>query len=474
MTNLKRLMGRKYSEPSTRRELDLLPFETVPLDGDRVGVVVRYEDQRVAFTPERLLAMLLSKLRWCAERESALKVADVVVSVPVYFTDEERRAVLHACTIAGINCIRLLNDTTAAALDYGIYKSAKGLFSESDPQRVMFINMGHSGYAVSIVAFLQGKLKVLTTTWDRDLGGRDFDVAIAQRLAQQFQERSRKDAWTPAKSRVKLLALAEKLRKDMTPYGVNQALGNVECLVDEADFAASLTLEEMEQLCEPLLARLYEPVDRALHQAGLTPDQLASVEVFGGAMRMRMVKQRLAAHLRLAQSAEPPNFGLSTTLNMDECVARGCAMQCAILSPLYRVKEFQIVDAVPYPVCLTWEPEEGAAGAAASGAGMEVDEAGEGATASAGENSVVVFRADDETPKTRRVNLRRSRAFEVTAAYDDAARALLPPGADTLLGHFSVMGVPELPGGEAVDIRCVAHAPRGPQLRTSPLLARAA
>lgn len=123
-------------------------------------------------------------------------------------------------------------------------------------------------------------------------------------------------------------------------------------------------------------------------------DKLSSVEILGGAIRMRVVKQRIAAHLNLANQT-PPNFGLSTTLNMDECIARGCALQSAILSPLFRVKEFNVVDRVMIPIRLTWE-ESGA---------MEVEGEGEGA-----DNTVVIFQAGDDTPKIRRVTFRRTEA----------------------------------------------------------------
>lgn len=369
---------------------------------------VSYQGETKVVTAEAALGMVLVDLKHTAEA-SAPPVADLVVSVPAYFIDSQRRAVLDACRIAGLNCLRVMNDTTATALEYGIYKSARGMFSDKEPQHVMFIDMGHSGFQVSVVAFLQGKLHVLGTAWDRDLGGRDFDRLLADKFAANFKSSTGIDVTGDHKVRPRPEACAARAhgmfrelcaghdeaagrrgegaqghqpagrlpgrRRRRVPVrrprpalvpGAWRDHGEVSGASDRgwggrcgARPARTHTLRRLTRTCarmharthvpnpaqteddfakwtEPLVAAALRPIDAALQQAGLNASQLSAVEIVGGAIRMRAVKQRIAAHLGI--TGESPNYGLSTTLNMDECVARGCALQCAILSPLFKVR----------------------------------------------------------------------------------------------------------------------------------------
>mmetsp|Transcript_28339 Transcript_28339/g.91800 ORF Transcript_28339/g.91800 Transcript_28339/m.91800 type:complete len:650 (+) Transcript_28339:49-1998(+) len=371
VVDLKRFIGLKFSSPFVQRELERFPFKLVAMENDEVGVEVMFNGAPTVFAVPRLVAMMIHCMKVTVEKSrGGPPVTDVVLSTPVYFTDAQRRAMLDACSIAGVNCLRLMNDTTAAALEYGIYKSAKRLFSDTEPQYVMFVDMGHSALQVAVVAFLQGRLSVMATAWDRCLGGRDYDWELACQMAEQFKARTGVDARGNKKAMLKLLGAVEKARKNLSPVGVTEAVVNVECVVGDNDLHAKITEDEFEQWTGHLSDRALIPLDAALQQAGLTASQLSSVEIIGGAIRMRSVKQRIAKHLGVPNQT-PPNFGLSTTLNMDECVSRGCALQCAILSPLFKVKEFNIVDRVSLPVRLTWD--------AVPAAGMDVEgEEGEG------------------------------------------------------------------------------------------------
>lgn len=181
-----------------------------------------------------VVGAMLEDIRRMVEHGNAPPVSDVVISVPGFFTDAQRRAMLDSCHVAGLKCLRLMNDLTAAAIEYGIYKSARRQFSDTEPQYVMFIDMGHSAYQVSIVAFLQGKLHVLSYAFDRDLGGRDFDDILADHMAQQFQAKTGKTADSP-KARMKLLSVVEKARKTLSPVGVKEVRVDVECLNGDYD-----------------------------------------------------------------------------------------------------------------------------------------------------------------------------------------------------------------------------------------------
>ncbi|KAH8056074.1 ATP binding protein [Aureococcus anophagefferens] len=243
----------------------------VEVDG-LVGVEVMYDGEPKALSIPQCAAMMLFKMsQICADSNKGASIAEVVVSVPAWFTNSQRLAMLDACDVAGLRCLRLMHDTTATALEYGIWRSAKKAFDE------------RSSYQVSIVDYVIGKLVVKATAWDRTLGGRDFERAHA---------------------------------------------------------------DKFEELIQPLLDRLVAPVDRALEASGTDPKDLAATEICGGGSRVASVKKVLAARLGLDASAT--NYGLKTTLNADECVSKGCAMQAAMLSPRFKVKEYQIYEATPF------------------------------------------------------------------------------------------------------------------------------
>lgn len=198
--------------------------------------------------------------------------------------------------------------------------------------------------------------------------------------------------------------------------------------MNDMDLNYKLELEEFDEICAPFLERLAAPVKKALADSGIEASKLSSVEIVGGGARVQCVKRTLAG---LFGTEGELNYGLSATLNMDEAVARGAALQCAILSPVFRVADYDVVDRVSLPVRLSWEQSAGA---------METD-AGESE-----ENAITIFQEGDATPATKRITFRRSEAFEVVAAYDEAAVAQLPKGASTSLGRITVQGMPQTVG----------------------------
>jgi len=179
ITGMKAIIGKKFHSDDVQREIDLVGYPIVDVAG-RVGCPVMYSDEEVMLTPERATAMLLKCMQGIAELDQNAPVTDVVVSVPSYFTDAERHAMLDATSIAGLNCLRLMNDSTAAALSYGIYKTD---LPTDKAINVAFVDCGAMDTTVSIVSFVKGKLTVLATAYDRHLGGRDFDMILAEHFA---------------------------------------------------------------------------------------------------------------------------------------------------------------------------------------------------------------------------------------------------------------------------------------------------
>mmetsp|Transcript_14730 Transcript_14730/g.18842 ORF Transcript_14730/g.18842 Transcript_14730/m.18842 type:complete len:878 (-) Transcript_14730:355-2988(-) len=431
--SIKKLIGRKWNDPETQAEIPLLPFDVVEISNGNIGVKVQYNDEEKVVCIEHVMAMMLIKLKSIAVKaNNGVMVADSVISVPSWFSDTHRRAMKNACEIADVNCLRLMNETTATALSYGIFKSHKGLLDKEKPTNVMFIDMGHSAYSCTLVSFIQGSLTVKSCVYDHNIGGRDMDKMIVNYLAEEFKKKYGHDPTTSKKAMLKLYQSAERGKKQLSPLGVKEVQINVECLMEDIDFSHKLTLENYEELIAPLCERVAGPIQQVLSEAGnLSPSQVDAVEIVGGATRVPAVKRAIAAALGL--EVTPPNFGLSTTLNADEAIARGCALQCAILSSRFKVKDFVIHDAVPYPVRLSWDP-------AGSEDTMVTEDPDEESVENS--NELVIFQRNEETPKTRRVTFRRSKAFNITANYEASAAEMLPPGTNLHLADFHVEGIP--------------------------------
>lgn len=429
--DMKRLVGLSYDDPRARKEMKLAPYTCVPIkhgSANSIGVKVSLDGEEKIIPIEAVAGMTVKHMGSIVAEKNAqasknndagrnksfndvshpLFPQDWVVAIPGYYTDTQRRAFLTGCEIVGIKgVLRLMHETTATALAYGIFKDIKKEFTKDQPTHVMFIDIGATSYSVSVVNFEPGKLVVKSTQYDPDLGGRDFDLAIAEWFAEQFEAKfknklSGKPMEKP-KARIKLLAVAEKAKKTLSPAGVREASMNVECLMDDLDFHATLLAETYEKLCEPLIQRLAGPIERALEESKLESSDLASVEVVGGSTRIGCVKRFLSNLLKLDENAT--NYGLSTTMNADEAVARGAALQSAILSPRFRVAPYEIIEYNPFPISVSWESDHDA------GLDAEQDVP----------NSVVMFDRGSNFPVVRRVTLRRSGEFEVTASYSDNA-----------------------------------------------------
>jgi len=332
----KLLIGRHFDDPEVQEELNKLPFKSSRLPNGGVGIILSYNNEDITVPAEHLFAMILIKAKEIsAFANNGVNLADAVLAVPNWFTDAQRRAILHAAEIASLNVLKVANESLLIALSYGIFKSAKKLFSETDPVHIMFIDLGYTGYSVTIVDFIQENMKVLSTVTDRHLGGRDFDAVIIEFLAETFQKKTGINVRKNIKALLKLEVAAEKAKKTLSPNGVTEANISVECLAEDRDLSCILTKDEFEARTAELVKRLEAPVNQALAEAGLRREDIAEIEIVGGSTRVSIVKRKLGEILGLDPSAL--NYGLKTTMNSDEAVARGGALQCAMLSSRMKV-----------------------------------------------------------------------------------------------------------------------------------------
>uniref|UniRef100_A0A669DZZ7 Heat shock protein 4a n=1 Tax=Oreochromis niloticus TaxID=8128 RepID=A0A669DZZ7_ORENI len=414
--SFKRLHGRAFTDPYIQSANSNLVYELAPMPSGATGIKVLYMEEERIFSTEQVTGMLLTKLKETAESALKKPVVDCVISVPSYFTDAERRSVMDAAQIAGLNCLRLMNETTAVTLAYGIYKQDLPA-PEEKPRIVVFVDLGHSGYQVSVCAFNKGKLKILATAFDSDLGGKDFDDILVNHFCEEFGTKYKLDVRSKPRALVRLYQECEKLKKLMSANSSDLPL-NIECFMNDIDVSSKLNRGQFEEMCSGLLAKVEGPLRSVMEQAKLKKEDIYAVEIVGGATRIPAIKERISKF-----------FGkeLSTTLNADEAVARGCALQCAILSPAFKVREFSITDVVPYSISLKWN-----------------------SAAEEGLSDCEVFPKNHAAPFSKVLTFYRKEPFSLEAYYNNPKELPYPKAT---IGTFLIQNVVPQASGESAKVK---------------------
>uniref|UniRef100_A0A8C7XES5 Heat shock protein family A (Hsp70) member 4 n=1 Tax=Oryzias sinensis TaxID=183150 RepID=A0A8C7XES5_9TELE len=301
-------------------------------------------------------------------------------------------------------------------LAYGIYKQDLPA-PEEKPRTVVFVDLGHSGYQVSVCAFNKGKLKILATAFDSDLGGKDFDDILANHFCEEFAKKYKLDVRSKPRALVRLYQECEKLKKLMSANSSDLPL-NIECFMNDIDVSSKLNRGQFEEMCAGLLAKVEGPLRSVMEQTKLKKEDIYAVEIVGGASRIPAIKERIGKF-----------FGkeLSTTLNADEAVARGCALQCAILSPAFKVREFSITDVVPFSISLKWN-----------------------SAADAGLSDCEVFPKNHAAPFSKVLTFYRSEPFTLEAYYNNAKELPCP---DANIGQFLIQNVVPQATGESAKVK---------------------
>ncbi|EDR11689.1 uncharacterized protein LACBIDRAFT_189161 [Laccaria bicolor S238N-H82] len=416
--SLKRLVGRTLNDPQVQDvEKKFINAKLVDVNGT-VGTEVTYLGEKATFSYTQLVAMYFGKLRDTAANELKTGVTDVVIAVPGWYTDVQRRAVLDSASIAGLNTLRLINDTTATALGYGITKS--DLPEAENPRHVIFVDVGHAGLSVAVVAFSKGQLVVKSTAYDRNLGGRDIDYALVQHFAQEFTAKYKIDVMSSPKAIFRLSAGCEKLKKVLSANSESPL--NVESIVTDVDASSKLSREQLEEFIAPVTDRIIAPLQRALADSGLTLDQIDAIELIGGTTRVPAVRQRI-------QEAFPGKF-LSTTLNQDEAIARGATFACAMLSPVFRVRDFHVSDINHFPIKVQWTATP-----------TDPDD----------DTELVVFPQGNSIPSTKVLSFYRKEPFNIESVY--AQPELLPGGISPWIANFTAKEVPPTANGDATCVK---------------------
>eukprot|EP00262_Sarcandra_glabra_P020685 TRINITY_DN837_c0_g1_i1.p1 TRINITY_DN837_c0_g1~~TRINITY_DN837_c0_g1_i1.p1 ORF type:complete len:849 (+),score=222.13 TRINITY_DN837_c0_g1_i1:299-2845(+) len=407
VSQVKRLIGRKFSDPEVQRDIQSFPFTVIEGPDGFPLIQAQYLGETKLFTPTQILGMILSNLKSIAEKNLNAAVSDCCIGIPVYFTDLQRRCYLDAATIAGLRPLHLMHETTATALAYGIYKTD---LPENDQLNVAFVDVGHASMQVCIVGYKKGQLKILAHGFDRSLGGRDFDEVLFRYFIAKFKEEYNIDVLSNARACQRLRTACEKLKKVLSANP--EAPLNIECLMDEKDVRGFIKREEFEQISAPILERVKGPLEKALLDAKLSVENIHSVEIVGSGSRVPAIIRKLTEFF----GKEPRR-----TMNASECVARGCALQCAILSPTFKVREFQVNESFPFPIALSWK---GSAPDSQNGAAEH-------------QQSTIVFPKGNPLPSVKSLTFYRSGTFTIDVFYADVSELQAPPNISTYtIGPF--------------------------------------
>jgi len=341
---MKRFIGRKFEDEIVQKEANLVNTKLEKDERGEPAAVVRYGQETRKVSMVSVMAMLLKKMQSIATmnvgENNAEMVTEAVVTVPDYFTERQRRAMIDAAEIAGIKLLQLISEHAATSLAYGILRA--GDLPKEKPVTVGFIDIGHSATSVYFVDFTQTEMRVRGIATDPNLGGRDLDNILVERFGAEFKKKFCCDYKTSAKATGKLKNACEKAKKTLSS-GTTMAQVKIDFFMDGIDVKGDIRKEDFENICAPFVGRLQDLISRALQRSGLEgkQDTVSSIEAVGGGTRPKPILEAVEKF-----------FGkqMSRSLVQDECTSNGAALQAARLTPRIRVREFGVNDLPHRPV----------------------------------------------------------------------------------------------------------------------------
>jgi len=314
----KRLIGRKYDDSTVQRDIKLWPFKVIKDSGNKPKMEVEYKCETKNFTPEEISAMVLIKMKEIAEAHLGHNVNDAVVTVPAYFNDSQRQATKDAGVIAGLNVLRIINEPTAAAIAYGLDKK-KGQGKENT---VLIFDLGGGTFDVSILSIDEGIFEVKATAGDTHLGGEDFDNRLVDYFIKEFQRKHKKDISQNKRAIRRLRTACERAKRTLSASA--QANIEIDSLYEGVDFYTSITRARFEEMCSDLFKGTLEPVEKALRDAKMDKSSIDDIVLVGGSTRIPKIQKLLSDFFN--------GKDLNKSINPDEAVAYGAAVQAAILT----------------------------------------------------------------------------------------------------------------------------------------------
>merc|ERR1719399_1834812 len=320
----KRLIGRKFNDPVVQSDMKHWPFKVVAKDGDKPHIQVQFKGEEKVFSPEEISSMGLTKMKEVGEAFTGKSVKDVVVTVPAYFNDSQRQATKDAGTIAGLNVLRIINEPTAAAIAYGLDKKGAG------ERNVLIYDMGGGTFDVSGLTIEDGIFEVKSTAGDTHLGGEDFDNRLVDFCCQDFKRKNRgKDLAGNQRAIRRLRTQCERAKRTLSSS--TQATIEIDSLFDGIDYNCNLSRARFEELCMDYFRNSLGPVEKAMHD----------IVLVGGSTRIPKVQGLIQEFF----NGKEPN----RSINPDEAVAYGAAVQAAILTgdQSSAVQDLLLLDVTP-------------------------------------------------------------------------------------------------------------------------------
>jgi len=328
----KRLIGRKFEDPIVQADMKHWPFDVIS-DGGKPKLEVEFKGEKKNFFPEEISSMVLNKMRDTAEAYLGATVKDAVITVPAYFNDSQRQATKDAGTISGLNVLRIINEPTAAAIAYGLDKKVGG------ERNVLIFDLGGGTFDVSILTIEDGIFEVKSTAGDTHLGGEDFDNRMVNHFLQEFKRKYKKDPQDNKRALRRLRTACERAKRTLSSS--TQASIEIDSLYEGIDFYTSITRARFEELCADLFRGTLEPVEKSLRDAKMDKSTIHDIVLVGGSTRIPKVQKLLQDFFNGKE--------LNKSINPDEAVAYGAAVQAAILSgdKSEAVQDLLLLDVAP-------------------------------------------------------------------------------------------------------------------------------
>mmetsp|Transcript_1173 Transcript_1173/g.1786 ORF Transcript_1173/g.1786 Transcript_1173/m.1786 type:complete len:674 (+) Transcript_1173:123-2144(+) len=329
----KRLIGRKFSDAVVQSDIKHWPFKVVAREGDKPYIQVEYKGEVKTFAPEEISSMVLLKMRETAEAYLGKAVKDAVITVPAYFNDSQRQATKDAGAIAGMNVLRIINEPTAAAIAYGLDKKGKG------ERNILIFDLGGGTFDVSLLTIDDGIFEVKATAGDTHLGGEDFDNRMVNHFVQEFKRKFKKDISGNPRSLRRLRTACERAKRTLS--STTQTTIEIDSLFEGIDFNSTITRAKFEELNNDLFRACLEPVEKVLRDAKMDKSSIQDVVLVGGSTRIPKVQELLRDFFNGKE--------LCQSINPDEAVAYGAAVQAAILSgeTSSKVQDLLLLDVTP-------------------------------------------------------------------------------------------------------------------------------
>ncbi|KAL4427176.1 hypothetical protein ABPG74_013380 [Tetrahymena malaccensis] len=312
----KRLIGRKFSDASVQQDIKYWPFKVQPGPDDKPLIVVQFKNETKKFHAEEISSMVLTKMKDIAESYLSKPVKNAVITVPAYFNDPQRQATKDAGTIAGLNVLRIINEPTAAAIAYGLDQKKQG------EKNILVFDLGGGTFDVSLLTIDDGFFEVKATAGDTHLGGEDFDNKLVDYCANEFQKKKGIDIRKNPRAMRRLRTQCERAKRILSSSA--QASIEVDALAEQEDLNMTISRPKFEELCLSLFQQCIPPVEKVLKDANMSKSQIHEIVLVGGSSRIPKVIQLVTEYF----NGKEPN----RSINPDEAVAYGAAVQAAILT----------------------------------------------------------------------------------------------------------------------------------------------